>query len=117
MKTVLVMSCVVLLISLMPSLLSKIMAPSFTVHKNGGIIISGASTGIGKHAAEYLAAHGAFSCECLNEHNCRFSSICRSAEGFFFFFFFFCVIIFNFILFYLILFSYLFIYLFCLIYL
>jgi len=41
-----------------PKLLNKLTSPSYPVHHNGIVVVSGASSGIGKHAAFGLAAEG-----------------------------------------------------------
>ena len=40
------------------AIITAFATPSFQVHATGGIVVSGASTGIGKHAALYLAKNG-----------------------------------------------------------
>lgn len=47
-----------LLIAVLPYLLSLLLAKEFKVHKAGVVVITGASTGIGRHAAEHLASKG-----------------------------------------------------------
>ena len=40
------------------ALVTYLITPEFPVHESGIVLISGASTGIGRHAAEYLAESG-----------------------------------------------------------
>lgn len=46
---------VILAITLGPGLINRFLAPDFPVHERGIIVISGASSGIGKHSAFDLA--------------------------------------------------------------
>ena len=47
-----------LLLVALPHLLDRLLAKEFRVHRAGVVVITGASTGIGRHAAELLAAKG-----------------------------------------------------------
>jgi len=49
---------VIILVSVLPFLTQLVLQKEYKVHEKGAIIISGASTGIGKHAAVDLAKHG-----------------------------------------------------------
>lgn len=46
------------LLPLLPFVLNFFLRKEYTVHKEGIVLVTGASTGIGRHAAEALAASG-----------------------------------------------------------
>jgi NADPH:quinone reductase-like Zn-dependent oxidoreductase len=49
---------ILLLLPLVPLLLNLWLRKEFKVHNEGVVLVTGASTGIGRHAAEALAASG-----------------------------------------------------------
>jgi len=53
-----VLLVVILLISLIPFLINFLVRVEYPVHKEGVIVISGCSSGIGRHAAFEMAKHG-----------------------------------------------------------
>ena len=42
----------------LPFLLDRLLAKEFRVHSSGVVVVTGASTGIGRHAAQFLASRG-----------------------------------------------------------
>lgn len=54
----LLVSIFIALLCALPIILNHFFAKEYVVHKNGVIVITGASTGIGRHAAEHLATLG-----------------------------------------------------------
>ena len=57
-SSLLLIVLVPLLLATLPYLLDRLLSKEFRVHKTGVVIITGASTGIGRHAAEHFAARG-----------------------------------------------------------